>query len=180
MTTARSEAASVIHQKCLSSYTGFQYAVRYQVTPWMQSTKHWYRKELSKKVQEVTESTTRFISEFTQTRLRHEVNLTFEPAIKTCQIEKYLQKRPERKAGYRVKAWNQNHEQRRGNSHWLHNRRGSLRPEQNYATEVCSSGPQDFTVISPRHCRRCKDMVSTRVMTVHKETKRINADRHIP
>ena len=78
MTTARLEAASVIHQKCLPTYKGLQYAVRYQVTLWMQSTKHWHKKELSKKVQKATEFITRFISDSTPTRLRQEDNLTFE------------------------------------------------------------------------------------------------------
>lgn len=163
----------MIHQKCLPSYKGLQHAVRYQVTLWMQSTKHWHRKELSKKVQEV------HLKVHTK-----QTEIWSQPHIWTsyqnmCQIEKYLQKRRERKAVYRVKAWNQNHEQRGGNGHWFHNGRESVRPEQNYVKEMCSSGPQDFTV-SPRHCRRCKDVVSTQVMIVHKEMKRIIADCHIP
>jgi len=39
-------------------------------------------------VQEVIQSITRFISESTQTRLRHEDNLTFEQAIKICDKQK--------------------------------------------------------------------------------------------
>jgi hypothetical protein len=50
-------------------------------------------------VQEAIESITRFISESTQTRLRHEDNLTFEPVIKTRVKQKRNRKKGTVKKG---------------------------------------------------------------------------------